>query len=100
MSLLVWSISHGLTLTQPDKTFILLERKYNMKKLWGRIGVEIELGDDEYKALVEENGGKGLGELIQNHFSDEGRIQISGETYFPADDSVYDNPDEELNYLF
>lgn len=76
-----------------------------MKKLWGRVGVEVDFTDEEYYTLTELINNKDW--VGANNFLEEilkEKAKLNGETYFPAnlnfgrDDC--DNPDEELNFEF
>ena len=67
-----------------------------MKRIWFRAGYEAEVTDDELKEL--QNGNIDLMEDIIK------RSTLSGETYILGKDcggvDDYDNPDEEINFLF
>ena len=67
-----------------------------MKRIWFRAGYEAEVTDEELKEL--QNGNIDLMEDIIK------RSVLSGETYILGKDcggvDDYDNPDEEINFLF
>ena len=74
-----------------------------MKKIWMRVGMDVELTDEEYDELLRtagQNGGKYDYRKLENLFE---KVIPSGETYIlgkncgGVDD--YDNPDEEISVL-
>lgn len=76
-----------------------------MKKIWMRVGVDVELTDKEYEELLKAAGRNG-GEYDHHKLTDIFKKMIykgeaSGETYILGkydcimDD--YDNPDEEIS---
>lgn len=78
-----------------------------MKKIWMRVGMDVELTDEEYDELLKaagQNGGKYDYRKLENLFEKVITKAIpSGETYIlgkncgGVDD--YDNPDEEISVL-
>lgn len=65
-----------------------------MKKIWFRVGMEVEISDDELMDLQYSE------ELMKELIS---RAKLSGETYIPEKYNgceEYDNPDSEINFLF
>lgn len=69
-----------------------------MKKIWFRVGMEAEVTDEELKELKE---GDHRYKLMQKVISS---AKLSGETYILGKDcggvDDYDNPEEEINFLF
>lgn len=63
-----------------------------MKKVWARIGMTLELTEEEFNELQNERFGSS--ELMQR-LASEGRIYPEGEAYTPED--LY-GEDEETNY--
>lgn len=65
-----------------------------MKKIWFRVGMEVEISDDELMDL------KYSEELMKELIS---RAELSGETYIPDKYNgceEYDNPDSEISFIF
>ena len=67
-----------------------------MKRIWFRAGYEAHVTEDELKELQ-----KGNIDLMEEIIK---RSELSGETYILGKDcggvDDYDNPDEEINFLF
>lgn len=70
-----------------------------MKRLWGRLGMEIILDDEEYAAVLSENEDS---QQILISAIEAKRAVLNGETYFPnqyaVNDTGYDNPDDDLSF--
>ena len=70
-----------------------------MKRLWGRLGMEIILDDEEYAAVLSENENS---QQILISAIEAKRAVLNGETYFPnqyaVNDTGYDNPDDDLSF--
>ena len=70
-----------------------------MKRLWGRLGMEIILDDEEYAAVLSENENS---QQILISAIEAKRAVLNGETYFPnqyaVNDNGYDNPDDDLSF--
>ena len=66
-----------------------------MKKVWARIGMTLELTEEEYKELQNERFGSS--ELMQK-LASEGRIYPDGEAYTPLEELLPD--DNKVSELF
>lgn len=67
-----------------------------MAKIWFRVGMEANVSEEELSILKKRNGGALMEEIIR-------RAELSGETYIPGKYNGcedYDNPDDELDFLF
>ena len=70
-----------------------------MAKIWFRVGMEAEITDEELENLKEachEEQEKLMRLIIES-------AELSGETYIPGKDNGcedYDNPEDEINFLF
>lgn len=68
-----------------------------MKKIWFRAGYEVEVTEEELKELQETKSEELMEKIIK-------RATLSGETYILGKNNGgcddYDNPDEEINFLF
>lgn len=76
-----------------------------MKKIWFRVGMEAEISEDEFNTLLVYSGqADGIRDVRKTHAIMEDiikRAELSGETYLPCDGcEEYDNPDNEVNFLF
>lgn len=75
-----------------------------MKRIWMRVGMDVELTDEEYDVLLQaDNDGNYIKlEKIIHHMIEVG--EPSGETYIIGKEcggvDDYDNPDEEISVLF
>ena len=78
-----------------------------MKKMWARIGVEINLTDEEYEKFIKyANGDASERETSESLFlqflKNKEKTHLNGESYFP--DEIYcegyDNPEYEINFDF
>ena len=79
-----------------------------MKKIWFRVGMEADVTEEEMKELLIYSGqAKGVrdcrkAEAIMRNIIE--RAELSGETYILGKDcggvDNYDNPEEEVNFLF
>ena len=71
-----------------------------MKKLWARVGMEIEVSDGLYNILVNDMNNNPAKEstkqLIKSLLEERGKL--SGETYFLGSEDV--NEDLEFDYYF
>ena len=61
-----------------------------MKRIWFRVGMEVEITDKEYEILMNEKPKELMETIIE-------RAKLSGETYIPMNwgDDRYDNPDDD-----
>lgn len=75
-----------------------------MKRIWIRVGMDVELTDEEYNDLLKANDDGNyirLDRLISRMIingAPSGEIYIVGKNDGCPDD--YDNPDEEISVLF
>ena len=75
-----------------------------MKRIWIRVGMDVELTDEEYNDLLKANddGNYIRLERLFSHMIMNGAP--SGETYIVGKNNGgindYDNPDEEISVLF
>lgn len=70
-----------------------------MAKIWFRVGMEAEITDEELNVLMNTSFASGI--LMQKIIE---RAELSGETYIIGKNNGgvddYDNPDEEISFLF
>lgn len=70
-----------------------------MAKIWFRVGMEAEITDEELNVLMNTSFASGI--LMQKIIK---RAELSGETYIVGKNNGgvddYDNPDEEISFLF
>lgn len=67
-----------------------------MPRIWFRVGMEAEISEEELNALKTERSEELMEKIIK-------RAELSGETYIPKElhgCTDYDNPAEEINFLF
>lgn len=67
-----------------------------MPRIWFRVGMEADVTDEELNAL---RNGKDESLML----SVVAKAEVSGETYIPSFDNgceTYDNPAEEVSFLF
>lgn len=68
-----------------------------MARIWFRAGYEAEVTEEELNTLKTEKSEELMEAIIK-------RAELSGETYIPAKYNCfledYDNPEEEVNFLF
>ena len=69
-----------------------------MKKIWFRVGMEAEVTDEELKELKEGDRRHELMEKIISSAKLSGGTYILGKDCGGVDD--YDNPEEEIDFLF
>lgn len=71
-----------------------------MSKIWFRVGMEADVTEDELKTLQSKDCYASIN-LMENIIK---RAELSGETYIVGKNNGgvedYDNPDEEINFLF
>ena len=69
-------------------------------RLWGRLGVEVNISNDEFVKFQNacRNGNGITAESMLIKWFSEGKMKLSGETYFPEneDDDRYELLEEEL----
>lgn len=70
-----------------------------MAKIWFRVGMEAEISEEELNVLMNTSFASGI--LMQKIIE---RAELSGETYIVGKNNGgvddYDNPDEEISFLF
>lgn len=70
-----------------------------MAKIWFRVGMEAEVSEEELDVL--KNGKYREAEALMEKIIERGKL--SGETYIPGKYNGcedYDNPEDEVNFLF
>lgn len=76
-----------------------------MKRIWMRVGMDVELTDEDYEALIKANNDGNYIRLERLFSRMIATGAPSGETYILGKndcnlDDYYDNPDEEISVLF
>ena len=67
-----------------------------MARIWFRVGMETDISEDELRDLIKNKPEELMAEIIK-------RAELSGETYIPEKYNgceEYDNPDEEIVFIF